>query len=116
MMKLNIKDKSIKELHDTAMGLVNNILFSPLYREQVDEEGILELALKLETSAANKVHKNKDSEPLRSILYRSAANLAIRCCEYEEAIRLATEWLKGFTTEEIKKELEAVINIAKSYV
>lgn len=115
-MNLNIKDKSIKQLHDTAMGLVSDILYNPLDKDHTDEEKTLEMALKFETAAADKVSKEKEFEPSRSILYRSAATIAIRCRKYKEAIRLANEGLSGFPPVEIKKELEEAASVAKGYV
>jgi hypothetical protein len=113
-MKLSIKDKSINQLHEAAMRLVGTILIDTLGMDYFEKVKIFRKALKLETAAAEKVPKNKESEPPRSILYRSAATIAMRCEEFGEALRLANEGLSGFPPLEIEKELIDVKRLAMS--
>jgi hypothetical protein len=112
--KINFKDKSIKGLHETAMRLVGGIMLNSNEKHLTGTIGVFKIALKLETAAADKVPKSKESEPSRSILYRSAATIAMRCEEFGEALRLADEGLGGFPPPEIKKELAGVKRLAVS--
>ena len=101
-----MKQKTVKELHDVAMGIVSDILIGPHINKADVDDKLFRVALKLETEAADKVPKKKESEPSRSILYRSAATIAYRCREYAEAKRLIAEGLSGWPPPEIEKELK----------
>ena len=52
------------------------------------------------------IPNEKDSEPTRSILYRSAGWLAYQCEEYERAIEIVGKGLKGSPPPDVKQELE----------
>lgn len=95
----------IQELHREAIKLAKEA------QEEFDNENIIEYqtlifqAYRLEKKAAEFLKTNFESEPTRSILYRSAATLAYKCEEYTDSIDLITEALKGNPFEEIKVEL-----------
>lgn len=74
---------------------------------------LLKEAFELEKSAAEYLKDKKDIEPTRSVLYRSAANLALLSKKYIDAKRLATEGLLGTPFEELKIELESIITEAE---
>lgn len=95
----------INKMHDKAMELADQAFIA---RRQGDETAALELsreALKLETSAAEALKENLDSEPTRSILFRSAASLAIDCADHRNAERLISMALAGNPPEDIADEL-----------
>jgi hypothetical protein len=84
---------NIEILHHQAMELVDR---SILAKQQGDEAGSLELlrsAFEQERfssgeaspTAANLVADQLDFEPTRSVLHRSAASLAVECCQLWEA-------------------------------
>jgi hypothetical protein len=56
------------------------------------------------------------AEPSRSVLYRSAANLALECGEHREAERLAAEGLAGTPPEQIAEELRSVLERAQAEI
>lgn len=66
-------------------------------------------ALGLESRAA----RETEVEPSRSVLYRSAASLALKCDEWREAERLACAGLAGTPPQEIADELRDVLREAQ---
>lgn len=66
-------------------------------------------ALELESAAAEMVRHDVAAEPTRSILYRSAASLAIECGETETALRLIATGLSGDPPPEIADELRDLL-------
>jgi hypothetical protein len=69
-------------------------------------------AFTLERKAALLLKDNLKAEPTRSVLFRSAATLAINSGEYSEAIRLISFAFIGDPHEEIREELLEVIERA----
>jgi len=63
-------------------------------------------AFELEKQAALMLLTDFDKEPTRSILYRSAASLAMDCGKYREAEKLVTQGLAGNPPEDIAEELQ----------
>lgn len=99
----------INELHDQAMELADQAF---LAKRHGNLEGSVELAhraLKLESTAAEMVRHDVTAEPTRSILYRSAASLAIECGETETALRLIAIGLSGEPPPEIADELRDLL-------
>ncbi|HEV7744078.1 MAG TPA: hypothetical protein VGO56_03690 [Pyrinomonadaceae bacterium] len=79
------------------------------YRRKGDDEQAKRFfleALELERQAAELLPATEDSEPSRSILYRSAASLAYNGDAFDEAERLIAYGLIGFPPPEIKEELK----------
>lgn len=67
-------------------------------------------ALEREREAANAISDRYDLEPSRSVLYRSAATLALSCKDFREAERLAACGLASENVpEEIGKELRDIL-------
>jgi hypothetical protein len=66
-------------------------------------------AYRLEKQAAEAMIPYVDIEPTRSILFRSAALLALECKHEDEAERLACLGLSGTPPSEIKTELRDVL-------
>ena len=54
--------------------------------------------------------EQSQTEPTRSVLYRSAATLALDCGEYREAERLVAAALAGTPPEAIANELREVLD------
>lgn len=72
-------------------------------------QGKLSEALALEEKAARMLPPNAESEPTRSVLFRSAANMARQLGKYDLASDLAYEGLKGVVHAEMRRELLAVL-------
>jgi hypothetical protein len=98
--------KSIEQLHTEAMNFAEEA-FILKYKEYVDEaDKLFKKALLLEQEAAGQLPLCEDSEPTRSILYRSAASLALNTKEYDLSERLIAMGLSGFPPHDIKEELK----------
>jgi hypothetical protein len=91
---------NLETLHHQAMELVDR---SILAKQHGDEAGSLELP------AANLVADQLDFEPTRSVLHRSAASLAVECCQLREAERLIGRALAGNPPPDIADELRDLL-------
>lgn len=99
----------INNLHEKAMELSDNAFIA---RRRGDKQLSLELsrrAFELECEAAYALKDDKSAEPTRSILFRSAASLAIDCSEYRTAENLVAMALEADPPEEIAEELRALL-------
>ncbi len=100
--------KSVLELHRKAMEYAETAVVAlhtgdgDLARESYSK------ALKYERDAAIRVAKSP-TEPTRSVLYRSAASMALNCGELREAERLIATALSGDPPEEIADELRDLL-------
>ena len=65
-------------------------------------------AYELEAQAAELVKDDLSAEPTRSVLYRSAATLAVDCKKYPEALYLIRTGLAGQPSDELVQELKAL--------
>ena len=97
---------TVKELHPKAMDLAEEAF--GLQRRGLDKraQSLFIKALALEREAALSLPLTEDSEPSRSILFRSAASLAYNAEDYETAERLVAQGLSGYPPLEIKEELK----------
>lgn len=97
---------TVNDLHPQAMDLAEMAFW---HRRKGDGEKAIYFfrnALKLEKEAALLLPATQDSEPSRSILFRSAASLAYNAGDYETADWLIANGLAGFPPPEIKEELK----------
>lgn len=101
------------DLHEKAMALYDAALTA---RRSGDEAGFrlkVKDALEAESKAAKLFAQAHGLEPSRSVLYRSAATIAMAGCEFDKAIELAAAGLAAASVpSEIKAELVAVIKDA----
>lgn len=67
-------------------------------------------AFELEAEAASAFATRLDDEPTRSVLYRSAATLALDCKQVNDAERLICTALSGNPPEQIAEELRELHN------
>ena len=102
--------KDIKTLHNEAMDLA----LQGDIAAKTDPKG--EQCLSLYTEAFEKEREAalladfmQNPEPGRSILFRSAASLAIQCGRYREAEQLIAKALSGNPTNEIARELRELL-------
>ena len=68
-------------------------------------QGFLRQAFELEKECAVALQEKEDMEPSRSILFRSAASLALQCSCYRDAMWLVEAALKGDPPADIRNEL-----------
>lgn len=101
--------QTIKELHDRAMNLAEDAFHAQKSGREADAIRLFTDALELEQEAANSLPLSEESEPTRSILFRSAASLAFNSKNYELADRLIARGLSGFPPPEIIEELKNLL-------
>ncbi|MEK6302158.1 MAG: hypothetical protein AABO41_15720 [Acidobacteriota bacterium] len=97
---------TVNDLHPKAMDLAESAF---LYRNKGEMEtakGLFLEALALEQQAASLLPAVGESEPSRSVLYRSAASLAYNAGEFDTADRLVAYGLSGYPPPEVKAELK----------
>lgn len=95
----------IRELHERAMELAEVAVVEKRKGNLARADQLFEEALENEVQAARLVPEDISSEPTRSILYRSAASLALDCNELREAEQLIAAALAGNPPETIAEEL-----------
>src|SRR4030042_4403078 len=106
MHQWSLKMSTGDEFHPKAIDLAETAF---RYRRRGDDGNAKKYflaALQLEMQAAHLLPPSKDSEPSRSILFRSAASLAYNGGDYETANRLIAFALSGYPPAEIEEELK----------
>jgi len=99
---------TVRELHRTAMDLVDQAWIARHNGEQAQAEELTREALQREREAAELAANRNAPEPSRSVLHRSAAALAYKCGEYQEAERLISVALAGEPPSAIAHELRVL--------
>jgi len=97
---------NIKELHRQAMDLAEDGFLAKKKGDETKSLSLFSQALELEEMAAESLELCEESEPTRSILYRSAASLAFNIGDFRLCDRLIARGLSGFPPEEIEEELK----------
>lgn len=102
--------KDIRTLHNEAMDLALEGDITT-QKEPGGQKGIelYTLAFEKEREAALLAELKGNPEPGLSILFRSAASLAVQCGRYREAEQLVAKALSGNPPESIAKELREVL-------
>ena len=101
------KKSATKVWHDKAMNLSQDALVLQL----TGQTGFLDMyveAFEYEQKAALFYVNMLDKEPTRSVLFRSAASLAIQCYKFTDAERLIEIGLSGNPPKIIAAELKAL--------
>jgi hypothetical protein len=106
--------QNIQELHKEAMDLAEMAFIAKLKGDLKSAENLLIEAYKKESDSAKLLVDEYDFEPTRSILYRSAASLAIECNDVRGAERLIAFGLAGNPPEEIAEELRDLLEKVNS--
>jgi hypothetical protein len=94
---------AVNTLHQRSMDLAESATLAQQRGESVVE--LWREAFELEAQAAALLANEWQAEPTRSVLYRSAATLALRCDQVQAAERLVVTGLMGHPPEEIAAEL-----------
>ncbi|HKV12582.1 MAG TPA: hypothetical protein VJ725_30840 [Thermoanaerobaculia bacterium] len=97
-------------LHEAAMGYAHAALAASTPEESLR---LTRLAFQAEKQAAEMLAGEPKEEPTRSILYRSAANLARQCGEFEEALRLINFGLAGHPPPDVAEELSELWELVR---
>jgi len=107
--------KNVQQLHEKAMDLAEMALVAKLKGESQRANQLFRQAYENEAQAANLMLDKSAPEPTRSILYRSAASLALDCKKFREAEKLIGAGLAGNPPEEIAEELRELYEKAIFY-
>jgi hypothetical protein len=97
------------ELHDTAMALADDALDARRRGDAVTAKELFRRAFESESLAATAVAAAEAVEPTRSILFRSAASLALQAERLRDAERLVATGLAGNPPDEIADELRDLL-------
>jgi hypothetical protein len=101
------KKSAAKIWHDKAMNLSQDALVLQL-TGQTGYRNMYAEAFDYEQQAAMLFLNALDKEPTRSVLFRSAASLAIQCHKFNDAERLIEIGLSGNPPKMIATELKAL--------
>ena len=104
-----VQIQTINSLHHEAMEYTGRSMRAKRYGETEEYLHFTRLALEKEAAAAD-LMADEDIEPTRSVLHRSAATLAWRCEQYDEAKRLIYRGLEGNPPNEIARELSDLLD------
>lgn len=95
----------MKALHKEAMDLAELAFIERLKGQKSNARELFKKAFELEKQAALFIVNNYEAEPSRSVLFRSAASLAMNFGEYREAEKMIALGLAGNPPCEIAEEL-----------
>jgi RNase P/RNase MRP subunit p29 len=101
--------KSINDLHETAMDFADQAFIARRKGDFETANSLSRKAYEQESKAAEYLQDDYNAEPSRSVLYRSAASLAMECGETREAERLISIALSGNPPNEIAEELRNLL-------
>ena len=99
------KLEKAKIVHDEAMLLSQKADMARLVGDENQAKVLYKQSFSLESEAAMAYLNRFDKEPIRAILYRSAASLALECSMFKEAEQLIKQGLRGNTPLDIANEL-----------
>lgn len=95
----------INKFHDEAMNLAELAAVAKIRGDPEQANKLLRQAYENEVKAANLLTDMSSPEPTRSVLFRSAASLAIDCNEFREAEKLISFGLAGNPPPDVTEEL-----------
>lgn len=101
--------KDIRVLHNEAMDLALQGDTAVGQHMQAESMEKYNAAFEKEREAALLAAFMQNPEPGLSILFRSAASLAVQCGRYREAEQLVAKALSGNPTPEIARELREIL-------
>ena len=97
--------KEIDVLHNQAMDLAEKAILLKINQKMDESVDAFNAAFSLEMQAAMQIQDKYDFEPSRSIMFRSAASLALNAMLFREAEKMIALGLSGNPPEPIADEL-----------
>lgn len=101
--------QQVSELHNQAMDLAGQAASARMHGDYASFQKFTAEAFAKESMAAWLLEKRTELEPTRSVLFRSAATIALEAGETREAERLISAALVGNPPYEIAKELRSLL-------
>jgi hypothetical protein len=98
-------------LHRDAMDLADRAVLARREGRESDAAEQFRRAFEMESLAAEIFRDKIDVEPTRSVLYRSAASLALDCGDFRSAEKLIAAALMGDPPEQIANELRDLMEM-----
>ena len=95
----------VRDTHRRAMTLLDEANLARMRGDEAQSRELRRQAFEMEKEAAEMLLDSLDKEPTRSILFRSAAILALDCEEYTDAERLIAAGLRGSPPEAVAEQL-----------
>lgn len=108
-MSMDDNIKKCNQMHDEAMALSDQAFAAQKQNDSAKAVELFEKAFCHEREAAMVLESKHEIEPSRSVLFRSAAWLAIHAGLPREAMRMAAFGLSGTPPLSIEKELREVM-------
>jgi len=108
--------KKCNQLHQQAMEFADKALLSEKKAKPTQAKKQYAQAFQLEKQAAMLLATDYSIEPSRSVLFRSAAFLAIKANQYREAERMAAFGLTGNPPSEIAQELRSAFQQSQQHL
>lgn len=109
-MNSDEKMHELDDLHEKAMEYMDLAFIERRKGNKAKAREIFHKSFEFEKAAAKLLESDFDFEPTRSVLYRSAATLAIDCGEVEEAKKLIEAGLSSNAPSEISSELKELLD------
>jgi uncharacterized phage-like protein YoqJ len=100
-----------QQVHRKAMILAQDAYVSLMKGDEATAFQLYEEAFSLEREAALSLLSDESKEPTRSVLFRSAASLAMKCKKFKEAENMVAMGLAGNPPEEIANELRDIVRV-----
>ncbi len=102
------------KLHLEAMRLAQDALVAKFKGDYPEAKRLNQEAFQMEKEVAMSLVESSN-EPIRSVIFRSAASIAIECGFYQEAERMVGYALTGNPNDEIRNELRELFEDIKFY-
>ena len=106
---------NVSLLHNKAMDLAELAMLARFRGETEQATVLTQQAYEYEKQAAELYAQQLPEEPTRSVLYRSAASLALECGEVRSAQKLVVAGLSGEPPTEIENELKDIFEQVNFY-
>ena len=103
------KSDQVNELHSKSMEIAESAFVARIKGELEKVTEFSNKAFQYEREAAMLLLNDYDIEPTRSVLFRSAASLALNCENYREAERMIAFGLSGNPPPDILEELRELL-------
>ena len=110
-----LHEPGLETLHNNAMEFFDQATIQKFKNRTEEATSNFQKALALEKQAALIARRDNVGEPSVSVLFRSAASMAIEAGKMGEAYLLAEEGLAASTPTEIAEELKEIMQATKDY-
>lgn len=105
---------TVRDLHTNAMLLAQD---ADEFMSHGDEDQARKLnlaAAEIELTAAEKIERQRENEPTRSILYQNVSALYLHGGDHENAAKFAQEGLSGWPAARTAHELNELLKAASN--